>query len=69
MCSSDLGQQEGFQLYLPPFYDVSHVVLHTWEETLEGRFIADYYEAVVGTIDEEATRGGGEEFFSPYIVA
>ena len=38
------GQQEGFHLHLPPFHDVSHLVLHTWEETLEGKFIADYFE-------------------------
>ena len=44
---------------------MSHLVLHAWEGVLEDGFIA----AVLGTIDEEATRGGGEDFFSPYTVS
>ena len=39
-----IGQQEGFHFNLPPFHDVSHLVLHTWEETLERRFIVDFFE-------------------------
>ena len=39
-----IGQQGGFHLHLPPFYDVSHMVLHAWEETLEIRFVADHVE-------------------------
>ena len=39
-----IGQQGGFHLHLPPFYDVSHMILHAWEETLEERFVADHFE-------------------------
>ena len=60
-----IGQQGGFHLHLPPFHDVIHLVLHAWEGLLEDGFIA----TVVGTIDEEAIRGVGEEFFSPFLVA
>ena len=35
-------QQGGFHLHLPPFYDVSNMVLHAWEETLEDRFVGDH---------------------------
>ena len=64
-----IGQQEGCHLHLPPFHDVNHWVLHTWEEPLEGRFIVDYVEQWWRLFDEESTRGGGEEFFSSYTVA
>ena len=39
-----MGQQEGFHLHPPLSHDVHHLVLHTWEESLEGRFIVDYDE-------------------------
>ena len=45
------------------------MVLHAWEETLEDRFVADHFLAVVKTFDEEATRRGGGDFFSPYTVS
>ena len=57
-----MGQQGGFHLHLPPFYDVSHMVLHAWEEILEDRFVADHVEQWWRLFDEEATRRGGEDF-------
>ena len=39
-----IGQQEGFHLHLPPFHDVRNFVLLTWDEPLEGKFIAYYLE-------------------------
>ena len=39
-----IRQQGGFHLHLPPFHDVIHLVFHTPEAPLEGRFIADYFE-------------------------
>ena len=39
-----IGQQDFFHLHLPLSHDVSHLVLHTWEEPLGGKFIADYFE-------------------------
>ena len=42
--SKSVRQQEGFHLHLPPFHDVSHLVMHLWEETLERRFVVDYLE-------------------------
>ena len=39
-----IGQQEGFHLHLPPFHDVSPLVLHAWEGVLEDRFIANCFE-------------------------
>ena len=39
-----IGQQGGFLLHLPSFYDVSHMVLQAWEETFEDRFVADNFE-------------------------
>ena len=54
--------QGGFQLHLPPFYDVSHMVFHAWEETLEEIFVADHVEQWWRIFDEEATRRGGEDF-------
>ena len=57
-----IGQQEGFHLHLPPFYDVSHMVLHAQEETLEDIFVADHVEKWWRLSDEEAKRRGGEDF-------
>ena len=39
-----IGQQEGFHLHLPLSHDVHHLVFHTWEGPLEGKFIVDYVE-------------------------
>ena len=39
-----IGQQEGFHLHLPPFHDVSPLVLDAWEGVLEDRFIAYFFE-------------------------
>ena len=57
-----IGHQEGFHLHLPFSHDVSHLVLHTWEEPLGGRFIENYFEQWWGLFDEKATRGGRDTF-------
>ena len=59
----DIGKQEFFHLHLPLSHDVGHLVLHTWEEALEGRFIADNFEQWWGLFDEEAIRGRRENFY------
>ena len=71
MCSSDLknshvfhhsyleeaiGQQGGFHLHLPPFYDVNHLVLHAWEEILEERFVVDHWRLLMRRPQEEEGR-------------
>ena len=46
-----MGQQAGFHSHLPPLIYVIYLFLHTWEETLEGSFIADYFDVVMEAID------------------
>ena len=57
-----MGQQECFHLHLPPFHDVSHLVMHLWEETLEGRFVADYLEQQWGIFMRRKKEGKGGNF-------
>ena len=57
-----MGQQEGFHLHLPPFHDVSHLVMHLWEETLEGRFVADYLEQWWGILMRRPQEEKGRHF-------
>ena len=47
------------------FYDVSHLVLHTWEETLEGIFIIDYFEQWWGLLMRRPQDGEGRNFDPP----
>ena len=61
-----MGQQEGFHLHLPPFHDVSHLVMHLWEETLEGRFVADYLENWWGLLMRRPQEEEGRNFLSLY---
>ena len=58
-------QQEGFHLHLPPFHDVSHLVLHTWKEPLEDRFIADYLEQWWGLLMRRPQEEKGRNFSLP----
>ena len=60
-----IGKQEGFHLHLPPFHDVSHLVFHTWEETLEGRLIADYVEIWWEPFMRRAQEEEGRNFSPP----
>ena len=40
-----------FHLHLSSFHGVSQLVLHTWEETLGGIFMADQLYVMMETID------------------
>ena len=61
-----IDQQEGFHIYLPFFHDEIHLVyppkanLHTWEEPLGDRIVAEYLKQWWRLLDVEATKGGGE---------
>ena len=44
---------------------VSHLVLHTWEETLDESFIADDLYAVMGAIDGRPQEEEGRNFSLP----
>ena len=54
--------------YLPFSHDESHLVyppkanLHIWEEPLGDRIVVEYLKQWWRLFDEEATRGGGENF-------
>lgn len=45
--------------------DVDHLVLHTWEETLDGSFIADYVDVVVEAIEGRPQEEEGRNFSLP----
>ena len=70
-----IGQQEGFHIDLPFSHGESHLVyppkanLHIWEEPLGYGIFVEYMKQWWRLIDEEATRGGGEEFCSTFTVA
>ena len=61
-----MDKQECFHIYLPFFHDESHLVdlpkanLHTWEEPLGNRIVAEYLKQWWKLLDVEAPRGGGE---------
>ena len=42
-----MRQQTGFHSHSSPMIDVDHLVLHTWEETLDDSFIVDYLDVVM----------------------
>ena len=44
---------------------MSHLVLHTWEETLEGKFIADYFEQWWGLFMRRPQEQEGRNFSLP----
>ena len=60
-----IGQQEGFHLHLQLSHDVHHLVLHTWEEPLEGRFITDYVEVWLKLLLRRPQEEGGRNFSPP----
>ena len=62
-----IGQQGSFHLHLPPFYDLSHMVLHAWEETLEGTFVANHFEQWWGLLMRRPQEEEGRIFFSLLI--
>ena len=61
-----IGKQEGFHSHLPLSHDVSHLVFHTWEEPLDNRFIADYFEKWWGILMRRPQEEEGMNF-SPYL--
>ena len=66
-----IGKQECFHIYLPFSHDESHLVyppkanLDTWQEPLGGKIVVEYLKQWWRLFDEEATRGGGENFSQP----
>ena len=60
-----MGQQAGFHSHFPALIDVGHLVFPTWEETLDGIFIADYLDAVMEAIDGRPHEEEGRNFSLP----
>ena len=46
-----MRQQTSFHSHFPPLIDVGHLVLHTWEETLDDSLFAEYPDAVMEAND------------------
>ena len=42
-----MRQQVGFHSHIPPLNDVGHLVLYTWEETLDDSLFVDYLDVVM----------------------
>ena len=60
-----MRHQEGFHLHLPPFHYVSQLVMHLWEETLEGIFVVDYLEQWWGILMRRPQEEKGRNFSLP----
>ena len=64
-----MRQQVGFHSHFPPLIDVDHLVLHTWEGTLDDSLFADSLDAVIEAIEGRPHEEEGRKFFSPYTFA
>ena len=59
------GTTGRFPFTLSTLIDVGHLVLHTWEDTLDGSFIAGYLDAVMEAIDGRPQEEEGRNFSLP----
>ena len=57
-----MRQKKSFHSHFPPLIDVDHLVLHTWEETLDYSLFADSLDAVMEAIDGRPHEEEGRNF-------
>ena len=57
-----MRQQASFQSHFSPLIDVDHLVLHTWEETLDYNIFEDSLDAVMEAIDGRPHEELGRNF-------
>ena len=62
-----MGWKESFHSHFPPLIDVDHLVLHTWEETLDDSLFADYLDAMVEAIYVRPQEAEGRNLIFLYI--